>query len=226
MKKGLLFTLLDLLFLIVFNVIFFTVIGTSAVASIWISYGFIHFAYIMVLLTPLFTKKKTDASLFGMSILTVSAIYFLIELVFDGVLIFTGFLTALPVFLINLVSTGIYLAILISSVLVTDSISMNAERHQMEKLYIKNSSNDLLLIMAMIDDKNLLKRIETAYDIISSSPAISNSKAHNIEKEIEQKIGFLKVEISNDNVLEVEKLINQIIKLAKQRNIVLKTNIN
>lgn len=226
MKKGLLFTLLDLLFLIVFNVIFFTVIGTSAVASIWISYGFIHSAYIMVLLTPLFTKKKTDASLFGMSILTVSAIYFLIELVFDGVLIFTGFLTALPVFLINLVLTGIYLAILISSVLVTDSISMNAERHQMEKLYIKNSSNDLLLIMAMIDDKNLLKRIETAYDIISSSPAISNSKAHNIEKEIEQKIGFLKVEISNDNVLEVEKLINQIIKLAKQRNIVLKTNIN
>lgn len=56
-KKSLLYILLDLIFLAVFNTVFFVVGGTEHPASVWIAYGFIHFSYIMVLVTPFLVRK-------------------------------------------------------------------------------------------------------------------------------------------------------------------------
>ena len=44
-KKIALWIILDLIFLIVFNTVFFVAGGADHPASVWISYGFIHFAY-------------------------------------------------------------------------------------------------------------------------------------------------------------------------------------
>ena len=66
-KKGILWILLDLIFLAVFNAIFFVAIETKQPASVWIAYGFIHFAYLMVIATPLLIRKSSSASVFGFS---------------------------------------------------------------------------------------------------------------------------------------------------------------
>ena len=64
MKKiNVLWTILYLIFLIVFNLIFYMVGGTDHPASVWISYFFIHFAYVMLVCTPFLTKKGRDAAL-------------------------------------------------------------------------------------------------------------------------------------------------------------------
>ena len=59
-KKNVLWILLDLVFLIVFNVVFFVAGGTDHPASVWISYGFIHFSYIMLLITPILIRKSVN----------------------------------------------------------------------------------------------------------------------------------------------------------------------
>ena len=70
-----------LLFLVVFNVLFFLVVGTENPTSVWVSYGFIHFSYLTVLFLPVISSKG-EASYYLSSTLYVQSIaYFLLELV-------------------------------------------------------------------------------------------------------------------------------------------------
>ena len=80
-KKSVLWILLDLVFLIVFNTVFFVAGGMSHVPSVWIAYGFIHFSYIMVLVTPFLIRKSSSAAVFGFSIYSISATYFFVEFI-------------------------------------------------------------------------------------------------------------------------------------------------
>ena len=64
-KKRVLWIFLALVFLMVFNMIFFMAGGTEHGKAVWISYGFIHFAYLMSLITPFLVKKSTNIANFG-----------------------------------------------------------------------------------------------------------------------------------------------------------------
>src|SRR5699024_4531039 len=87
-KKSVLWILLDLIFLAVFNTVFFVAGGTDHTASVWISYGFIHFAYLMVLVTPFLIRKSSSAAVFGFSLYSISSTYFLLEFVVGLIFIF------------------------------------------------------------------------------------------------------------------------------------------
>ena len=80
-KKNVLWILLDLVFLVVFNVVFFVASGTQHPASVWISYGFIHFAYIMLLVTPFLIRKSSSAAVFGFSLYSISSTYFFVAFI-------------------------------------------------------------------------------------------------------------------------------------------------
>lgn len=222
MKKSILFTVLDLIFLAVFNVFFFTVVGYKNAASIWVAYGFIHFAYIAMLLTPLFFNRKVDVRLFGISLLTISFIYFAAELALDSLLIFLGVLAVLPVVLLNIVVSAVYFIMIISAVLATDSISEHSERHAAERKYVKDVSDKLLVIQTMTEDKDLSKKIGKAYGIISTSPARSDRSVWETETEISRKTEMLRAEVSGGNTENAVRTLDAIISLAKQRNIMLK----
>lgn len=88
MKKNTLWILLDLVFLAVFNTVFFVLGGIEHPASVWISYGFIHFAYIMVLVTPFFIRESSHSAMFGFTLYSVSAVYFLVAFVVGLIFIF------------------------------------------------------------------------------------------------------------------------------------------
>lgn len=224
MKKNILFAILDLIFLAVFNTFFFTINGYENDAAVWIAYGFIHFAYIAMVLTPLFFKRKVDVHLFGASLLTISFIYFILELVLDSFLIFFGVVAVLPVILLNIVVSAAYFIVTISAVLATDSINENGERHAAERKYVKDVSAKLLALQTMAESRELSKKIGKAYEVISTSPARSDPTVWETENEISCKAEILRAEISGSNFENAEKTIDSIISLANQRNIMLKNN--
>jgi uncharacterized membrane protein len=81
MKKiNILWLLLELLFLIVFNSLFF-ILGDveNFTSSVWISYGFIHFAYFVLLLTPLLVRKSNVEADYRRPLYFITGTYFLIE---------------------------------------------------------------------------------------------------------------------------------------------------
>lgn len=80
-KTNGLWIMLYLIFLIIFNAVFFIAGGSEHPASVWVSYGFIHFSYLMLVVTPFLVRKETSAAVFGFSLYTISSVYFFVELV-------------------------------------------------------------------------------------------------------------------------------------------------
>ena len=80
-KKNILWIFLDLVFLVVFNMVFFIAGGIYHPASVWISYGFIHFAYMMLLATSFFIRKSSNAVIFRFSLYAISSMYFFVAFI-------------------------------------------------------------------------------------------------------------------------------------------------
>lgn len=64
MKRHIIWFILDAIFLIVFNVCFFTLTASTEglPLSVWVSYGFIHLSFFLLLCTPLLVREGNRAS--------------------------------------------------------------------------------------------------------------------------------------------------------------------
>lgn len=223
MRKVFLNSIIDLIFLAVFNIAFFLIIGVTTFTAIWIAYGFVHFAYLLLLLTPLFLKKKIDANLFGLSVLTISFVYFLIELLLNTILIFLGVIAILPILLSNIIITGIYLIILISSILATESITKNITKREIENGYIKEMSYVLESLIDRSDDKEVKKELTKAYDVVNSSPIKSNPAVSNLEIDIKNTINKIEEAVYMDDKKAIITLSKSIVTLMQKRNRIVQT---
>ena len=221
MKKGILFTILNTIFLIIFNVFFFSLVGVTSFAAIWVAYGFIHASYVLLLLTPILTKKNPEASLFNLSIATISFGYFLIEFVLDVVFIFTGFVNVLPVVLANIAITGVYLAILISIILTADSTSKHTQRREQEAQYIITATSALQSTLCVVQDNDIKRELENVCDLIHSSPRKSTEPAKILEAQILDLVQDIELNLAYKEKNDALKMIDEVTRLATKRNILL-----
>ena len=220
-RKSVFWTLLDLVFLIAFNLIFFIVSGLTHTISVWISYTFIHISYVMLLLTPLFTHNNKTKFILGMSISAISYIYFMIDLT-CGIMfiIFLSDKLIIPL-IVNIVLLALYLLLLISVVLTNERTNTNLQIHEAEMKYIDKASSGLENLSIMIEDKNLLKKVNKAYDIISASPVHSDESVKSIENEVLTIIDEMNEMFLTDKN-NTYNLIDKIIYLANKRNAILR----
>ena len=80
--------LMKSLFLIVFNLLFFMLGDVESLRiSGWISYGFIHLAYFVFLLTPLLVRKSKAETDYRRPLYLVTGTYFLTEFIVGVTLI-------------------------------------------------------------------------------------------------------------------------------------------
>lgn len=217
-KKNFLWIALDLVFLIVFNTVFFVAGGASHPASVWISYAFIHFAYLMVLVTPFLIRKSSSAAIFGFSLYSISSTYFLVELVVGIVFIFLKQDSYKLALIVQVIIAGIYAVMLISHLIANESTADNVERHEQEVAYIKDAASRVKLLVGKIPDKKSNREIEKLYDLLHSSPSKSNSTVHNLEVTIVNLIEELESAISYENKDEAVKLAVEITKTVEERN--------
>lgn len=81
MKKSSIFIILiDLITLACFNTVFFLNLKEPVIQT-WISYGFINFALLMTIFTPLLIRKSRSQYLFTIVNTSVSVLYFLITVI-------------------------------------------------------------------------------------------------------------------------------------------------
>ena len=86
MKKVLMKIIIHLVFLAVFNMIFFFE-GVEHTNASWCSYGFATFAYLCLCATPIFAKGSSSAVLIG-SLWIQSTTFFFVELIAAIICIF------------------------------------------------------------------------------------------------------------------------------------------
>lgn len=217
-KKRFLWIILDLVFLIVFNVVFFVAGGTKHEATVWISYGFIHFAYIMMLITPFLVKKSTNTAVLGFPLYSISSAYFLVAFIVGLIFIFTHPESYKMSLIVQVIIAGIYAIMLISNMIANEHTAESVERHEMELRYVKDASAHLKSIMDSVSDKAMRKKIERLYDLLHSSPAKSNSTVRDYELTVLDLIDALENDLSRGDIPAANATISKIERNASERN--------
>ena len=216
-KQNVLWALLDLIFLIVFNVVFFVVGGTEHQPSAWLSYGFIHFAYLMVLVTPFLTRKSSNASVFGFALYSIAATYFLIELVVGAVFIVLNQDDIKIALVVQIILAGIFLVMLLSHMIANEKTADAVVRKEAEVSYIMTAATRLKGQLGATGDKQTDKTIEKAYDLVRTSPMKSDPSVSQYELSILDAIDGLEMAASKKELQMVRDYAAQIINSANER---------
>jgi len=224
MKRNILSTILYLVFLIVFNLIFYVVGGTEHPASVWISYVFIHVAYVLLAFTSLFVRKGSNAAIFGMTLDSISGTYFIVELIIGVIFILVAPEDFKLALIMQVVFAAIYVVLLITNIMANDTTAESVERHELEVKYLKEAAALLKEIMGMVDDKAALKKVEKVYDVIQSSPAKSHRSVSELELQIINELENLKMTAADGDEKAVGTCADKIYRLAGERNRQLKLN--
>ncbi|MDL2307558.1 toll/interleukin-1 receptor domain-containing protein [Desulfovibrio sp. OttesenSCG-928-C06] len=174
---------LDSVFLITFNILFFLFQGTENTPSVWISYGFIHFAYFMVLLTPYIAAGGRGSSALSFPLYAVSTVYFLAQLALGIVLIHLNPANHIHTLAPQLVLLAIFAVFLFSTLLANKSSSGNMAESAGHS-FIKQLKTDLEIAMKDVADTQKRKLMETVYDDIKASPGKSHASLEPLEKDI------------------------------------------
>lgn len=217
-KKSILYILLDLVFLAVFNTVFFVIGGTEHSASVWISYWFIHFSYLMILATFFLIRKSSSAAVFGFSLYSVSAVYFFVEFIVGLVFIFIGSESYKASLVVQVIIAGIYAVMLISNLIANEYTADSVERHEDEVAYIKNAASRVKILMGKASDKKANKEIEKAYDILHSSPSRSVATVKLLEEEIKNKVTDLEDAVAADETAAIITIAGEIVAKTEERN--------
>lgn len=221
-KVNISWIVIDLIFLAVFNILFFLLGGTDHNISVWLSFGFIHFSYIMLLLTPFFVRKGKSSAIFGFSLYTVSGLYFLIELITGVIFILVSSEQYAVSLFVQLVLVGIYVVLLISNMIANNNTAISEMKHEEELNYVKTATSRLAYIMSEVNDEVTKKKIEVIYDIVKGSPIKSHPSVSALECEIMQKIDNLKDSVLIQELNTVDSQVTLIRRMVVDRNSQLK----
>lgn len=217
-KKTGLWIALDLIFVIVFNVIFFTICGGKQPASVWIAYVIIHFAFIMVVITPFIIRKGRDAQLFGNTIALVSSIYFVVTLIAGIIIIVIQPKTVKWTIIIEILMAGIYGGLLLINMLANEHTADVTEKQKIQIQYVRGCSARLYNLMSIISDKKLLKKLEKAYDIVHTSSVQTSPSSQRYEVEVLTLLDTIEDDIAVNDFEAAERATDALIKAANRRN--------
>ena len=218
-RVNILWLLLNSLFLIVFNLLFF-MFGNAenSKTSVWISYGFIHFAYFMLLATPYMVRNGSAAYIYSRPLFTITSSYFIMELLVGIVFILVAPESIKTTLIVQVIMATIYIAWLLSHLIANEHTAESVERHAVEIQYVKESASQVNSILKHIDDRTLAKKVEQVYDLLHSSQVKSDSSVRSLEGEIISEINNLERIVERNDLEQAATLADKIFKLAEKRN--------
>lgn len=223
MKKNILTVAAYAVFLIVFNVLFFVVGGAERSSSVWLSYAFIHAAYIISIATFYLQPKSKNGHVFSFGISIISLIYFAVEFIIGLIFILvapTGYKLALT---LQIIPLGLYIVFAIIYYLNNKTIAEKEGVQATQINFIKLSSADIRALISLTDNDEVKRGLENLYDIMHSSPATSIAEAKAVENEITALIAELQSVITSDVGTIMPMIANLKLKI-EQRNRILMMN--
>lgn len=219
MKKKVLLIILESLFLIIFNVMFFLLNGhIGAHASRWISYVGIHMAYAMMIVTPIILKNSRTETAFGLPISGISACYFVAEFIIALLFILfnpTGWKAS---FLIQLILLAIY-ALFVLALLIADASAREKEAKKLQTgKFIGAAKDELNAIMKKTRNSEIIAVLDNIRAKLEVSPLDSAAEALDVEDEIMKQLKRVKVSAEMKDVSRITDDVNDTIELIEKRN--------
>jgi len=221
-KTTLLWIGASLIFLVIFNALFFVIGGTEHAASVWVSYGFIHFAYAMLLLTPFLVTKGKSEAIFRFSLYYVSVVFFAVTLIAGVAFMGLAYEDFNIVLLTHASISGVYVIILIYNIIANRRTADAEEKRQYQIAYVKDATAKLARILKNVSDTEAKKNVERLYDVVNSSPVRSYPSLSQSEERIIQDINELEGIVSAGDNEKIISAANALLDAVNDRNAQLK----
>lgn len=222
-KRNFLIILLDSIFIVAFNILFFLNKGIHNSSTMWTCYGFLHFSYLMLIITPFIASKGKESGISEASVFSISFSYFIIEFITTLIVYFSNTEKIKLLLSINIIVTAAYFILLIINLLIDDKIENKQIKHDIENSFIKDSSQKLKYIQSIASENSIQIGINKIYNLAHSSPIKSDSSVQIYESDIMKCIDILESNVANSNNEEIQKNINEIERLFTKRNFQLKS---
>ena len=191
MKKNVIKVVIALIFLAVFNLLYFVAGGEHTTAD-WISYAFVHAAFLCLALTPLFGAGIGKGLTILIGSLWLRALgYFFIELVVG-----VAFLLASPEgyvwpLVVQAILLAAFLIMQLMSVLANDSTTASIRRQRDESACLQDLKDRLGSLMNAIDDKALRQLVRECHEALSACPIQSYPEAGEKEQALRSAVDGL-----------------------------------
>lgn len=218
MKSVFLKLIIGLIFLFLFNSLFFLLGGTEHTTTEWVCYGFIHAAYLCLLCTPLLCNAEKGETVLSASLYLRALFYFFTEL-FIGI----GFLwynSESPLW--PAIVQGFFLALFIilqlMSVLANDATKASLAKQRQERIYIRSLADDILNAMRQVNDPLLRKQMTSVYETIKNSSIESFPEAVDTELELENSVNTLCSYVEQGDYVQASQQIQNVQIAMKHRN--------
>ena len=208
--------------LAVFNVSFFTITKATCTFSMWISYAFIHFSFLMFFLSPLFIRNSKNSRHVAIkSITLITAIYFIVTL---GIGIFFLFNPILVVFQysVETIVTGIYFIILIITISINNKIASDEITFSKEKMFLNNIFVKAEFLKSKLTDSDLRTELEKLQEESKYSPTKSSDAVKETENQIISLLDEITLNVEKQKEEEYFSKIINCRNLLKQRNLKLR----
>ncbi len=218
MKANILKVVIGLIFLVLFNALFFLLGGTERSVTEWISYGFIHAAYLCLLCTPLLCNARKGETVLSASLYLRALFYFFTELVVGVGFIWYNCPSPTWPSIIQGCFLAIFLILQLMSVLANDATKASLAKQRKERIYIRSLAEDLRDAMKQITDPSLRKQVNACYESLNNCSLESFPEAASAEMELESAVNTLCSAIVIGDMSQLTQQIQNIQIAIRHRN--------
>lgn len=221
MKNTFVKIVISLIFLIIFNLIFFLGGGLEHSASNWTSYGFVTFAYLCLLATPLLAKGSTSAILEG-SLWLRAAKYFLAELVVGTILMLIDPESVMWPVVIQTIMLGYFLVLQLMSVLANDATTESLNKQREESFARQILIDQLQMSARDVKDQMVKPAVNRCLDALQNQPIETFPEAAEADFAVSTAVESLCNAIATGDSAQIKTVADALMRALQQRNIVIK----
>ena len=222
MKSSLLKVTIALVFLVLFNALFFLLGGTEQSSVNWVCYGFIHAAYICLMATPLLCSSGKGLTVLSATLYLRGLFYFFTELVIGVVCIVIAPQSMMWPLVIQSLLLAVFVMLQLMSVLANDATRASIQKQRTESLFIRTLAEQVRLRMREMDDMDMRKEVERCYEALSNCPIESFPEAQEAELSLRNAVEILCSAIEDDGKEQIKKKAKRVMNLIQDRNAVIR----
>lgn len=207
-------------FLLIFNTFFFVLGGRQHDTPVWISYAFVHFSYVALIVAPYLVPKGRSSAVFGLTMGAVASGYFVFEFIVGSTFILVSPKRYEGPFLTQLLLAGLFVVVLAWTAAANEGTRAAEDSGRIETAYLKAAMSEVASMIPGIPDRETRRRVEGVLDAIASSPVKSHQSLSDLEARILAAIDAMGAMAASSNrqgvIVQADALIGMLSERQRQ----------
>lgn len=215
-KNNILYAIICLVTLIVVNVVVFISVKEFTTAR-WINIGCLNLAVIISLIFSVMIGKK-ESRFMNYSRFPIVAVYSIITFIVSALFIAFNLKSTVITIVVQIILLGLFIIAVSLNTMSNNSAQESLKNDKQQFNKIDDMAKRLEALLKTINDRDLYKKIEKAYDDVKNSKLNIIEDTTQVDNDILQAISIIEYNVQNNNANSIDDQITQIHNLVIKRN--------